>query len=367
MQQALVIGGTGPTGPHLVQGLKSRGYGVAIFHRGAHHCDVVPDVEHIHGDPHFPETIEAALGNRRFEIVVATYGRLRYVARHMKGKTDRLIAVGGVAVYRGYKEPSNLFPEGLLTPVSESDELVTKPDEARFPRLMVETEEALFASHPTATLFRYPYVYGPRQLIPREWCVIRRLLDGRRYILLPGGGLSIATHGYAENMAHAVLLAVDKPQISAGQIYNCGDDKYLTVRQVVEVIADEMRAGLEVVDVPNYVSVGARALMMRLDDNHWIMDLAKIKTELGYHDLVSPVEALRRTTRWYLDHPLDRDGEVEQRLADPFDYPAEDELFEIYAEAAKRAQRVKWSVRDESRPHAYAHPQAVTDRDHRGR
>ncbi len=35
-QTALVVGGTGPTGPYIVEGLLQRGYQVAILHRGEH-------------------------------------------------------------------------------------------------------------------------------------------------------------------------------------------------------------------------------------------------------------------------------------------------------------------------------------------
>lgn len=64
-KRALVVGGTGPSGPHIVNGLIARGYTVTLFHRGTHESDDIPDfVEHIHGDPHFIETIQEALGQR---------------------------------------------------------------------------------------------------------------------------------------------------------------------------------------------------------------------------------------------------------------------------------------------------------------
>ena len=51
--KALVIGGTGPTGPFVVDGLLKRGYDVTILHRGTHETDILPDAEHLHGDAHF--------------------------------------------------------------------------------------------------------------------------------------------------------------------------------------------------------------------------------------------------------------------------------------------------------------------------
>ena len=86
--RALVVGGTGPTGNFLVKGLLERKYDVAIFHRGTHESDEIPqEVEHIHGDPHFLESIEASLNRTFFDVVVATYGRIRLLVQAMRGKT----------------------------------------------------------------------------------------------------------------------------------------------------------------------------------------------------------------------------------------------------------------------------------------
>src|SRR5215213_7478400 len=105
MNNALVVGGTGPTGPHIVAGLLARGYETAVFHRGTHEVAELPDVEHIHADPHFPATIEQALANRSFDVVVATYGRIRHLAAAFAGRCRQFIAIGGVPVYQGYWVP----------------------------------------------------------------------------------------------------------------------------------------------------------------------------------------------------------------------------------------------------------------------
>ncbi len=121
MKRALVVGGTGPSGPFLVNGLRDRGYTVAIFHRGTHEIPEIPnDVEHIHGDPHFRETIDSALNRRDFDVVIATYGRIRILAEALTGRTGQFIAIGGVPAYRGYFNPSVNFPPGLPIPVPET-------------------------------------------------------------------------------------------------------------------------------------------------------------------------------------------------------------------------------------------------------
>ena len=46
--KALVIGGTGPSGPYIVNGLLDRGYEVTILHGGQHEVEFAQPVEHIH-------------------------------------------------------------------------------------------------------------------------------------------------------------------------------------------------------------------------------------------------------------------------------------------------------------------------------
>jgi nucleoside-diphosphate-sugar epimerase len=367
--RALVVGGTGPTGPFIVNGLVDRGYDVTIFHRGTHEVPEIPDdVEHIHGDPHFRETIDDAIGDRTYDLVVATYGRIRHVAEAFVAKTDRFVAVGGLATYRGFMKPRDLSPAGLPVPIAEDFQLVETEEEQRFSWLMVKTEEAVMAAHPTAAMFRYPYVYGPYQLVPREWSIIRRILDGRDRLVLPDAGLSLSTHGYAENLAQGVLLAVDQPEASAGQIYNCGDEMQLSLAQIVEVIAGSLGREIEIVNVPHVLAFPARAMLLGGGTRHRLLDLTKLKSELGYRDVVPTHDALARTTEWYVANQPERGGEIEERLGDPFDYRAEDELIDRFQAAV--AELAPLGKRDGSsfRPHPYAHPKEVgQQRDHRNR
>ena len=101
-----------------------------------------------------------------------------------------------------------------------------------------------------ATILRFPMIYGPRQVAPREWCIIRRILDGRRRIIVPDGGLKLERRGFVDNVAHAVLLAVDKGRESAGQIYNVGDETIWSLREWIEAIASYLNHECELVSMP---------------------------------------------------------------------------------------------------------------------
>ena len=106
-----------------------------------------------------------------------------------------------------------LFPNGLQVPLPEDAPQVETEDEFRFGYLARVSEDTIIKDHEAgyyvATHLRYPLIYGPRRLIPMEW----RVMDGRKYIVLPDGGLVLLSRGYSQNMAHAVLLAVDKPDV----------------------------------------------------------------------------------------------------------------------------------------------------------
>ncbi|MEM7253825.1 MAG: NAD-dependent epimerase/dehydratase family protein [Pseudomonadota bacterium] len=356
--KVLVIGGTGPTGPHIVNGLLDRGHDVSVLNRGAHDTGAIPaHVERIVGDPHFRETLADALVGRHYDIIVATYGRIRYVAEVVASHTHRLISVGGSPGYRGTRTPESLYPQGLQVPLPEDAPKVETEEEFRFGYLAKISEDAVLAHHArgdyVATHLRYPLVYGPRQLAPSEWWVIRRILDKRQHIVLPDGGLTVQTRGYSENMAHAVLLAVDHPDASGGKIYNCGDVLQFTMAQWVELIASTLGAALDIVSVPAAFAYPARDLMIRrTHSHHQLFDLHAIRSDLGYTDQTSPVDAMAKTVRWYLDNPVD---ESEQQRADlAAHYRTEDAMAAVCREAVAKLAEVEHVERDFSHP--YAHP-----------
>jgi len=331
--QALVIGGTGPTGPFIVKGLRERGYCVTILHTGRHETDEIPeDVEHIHTDPWDMEAFADATKGREFDLCMALYGRLRGIAEQMAGRCGRFVSVGGVPAYRGFMNPALLEPDGLFVPVRENAERVARESEDTKGYRIVQTEDAVLQHQPQATHFRYPVIYGPRQPMPREWCVVRRVLDGRRRIVLPEAGLTLCHCGYAENVAHALLLSVDRPEASAGRIYNCGDEEVLTLRQTVAVLAAALDHEFEMISMPYHLALPARPMVMAPFSNHRVLDLFQLRSDLGYQDRVRVCDALAQTARWLVENPPEPGGVEETILQDPFDYPAEDRLIDAWQE-----------------------------------
>ena len=341
MARALVIGGTGPTGPFVVGGLLERGYDVAILHSGRHEIpEIPPEVEHLHTDAFDRDAMAETLGAREFDVVIASYGRVREQARLFADRTGRFITIGGVPLYRGWMYATDSRPRGLPVPIAEDAPKVANEAELRKGYKILETEQAIFDAHPNATVFRFPVVYGARQALPREWCIVRRALDRRPFLLLGDGGLTLETSGYAENLAHAILLAVDQPAAAAGESFNCGDEQCFSVRQHAEMIARILDHEFEYVSIPGPLARTLYPYLTRDYTDHRVMDLSKLKQRLGYRDAVSPEEGLQRTVAWLLEHRPEPGGDVETILQDTFDYSAEDALYAHAREAYARMESV---------------------------
>jgi nucleoside-diphosphate-sugar epimerase len=352
--KALVIGGTGPTGPLVVEGLLRRGYEVTLLHRGKHEVEFLEPVEHLHGDPHFIEPLKEALGARTFDLVIGMYGRLRYVAEAVKKRTPRFIAIGGMP-YRVFVEGEK-SRDGVPLFIGEDAPLFRDEKKNKFTYLMTLSEEIVMDAHRegyyAATILRFPMIYGPRQVAPREWCILRRILDGRKHLIIPDGGLKLERRGYAENVAHAVLLAVDKPKESEGEIFNVGDETIWSLRTWVELITYLLNHKLKLISMPFAIARPSRPYAGR--SFHWVPDIEKIKIQLGYRDIVPPQEGLKRTIQWILENRPKPGGEIERGLGDSFDYEAEDRLIRYYEE---NMSRIRESVSGSYRfRHAYEHP-----------
>lgn len=354
--KALVIGGTGPSGPYIVNGLLARRHDVTILHGGQHEVEFAQPVEHIHTDPHFAETLAPALEGRSFDIVIATYGRMRIIADLLKGKTGRFIGAGGAGIYARFDDP-RWGPLGPPTMVAEDGPRCDDPSGPKFNYLMWVTEETVMRAHREghyiATYVRYPSIYGAHAPANPDWSIVRRILDGRRRLIVPANGV-LKRRGSARNVAHALLLAVDKPAESGGQIYNVRDEHQYTQRQYVDFIAHHLKHDCEIVEVPP--TLAQKVYKGSASRPRWMVeyDIGKIRSELGYRDLITPAQALADAVDWLVANRPEPGGEIERQLGDPFAYAAEDAMLEAYKAGHDAANAVEFP--EMQLGHMYRHP-----------
>lgn len=317
--KVLVVGGTGPTGPAIVDRFLASGAAVTIYHSGTHEAEFNGPVTHLHGDPREPADIHDKVGAASWDIAVLTSGRLRALATELSGKARRVVGITGQPVYSGTMVPT---PGGRLPlPIPEHAE--RQRDATNYTGKVAEGEDQLFEQHQRgdfeAVIVRYPGVYGPRGPLSHEWAVVKRVLDRRPAMVLPHDGLTYFQRGYAENLGHLVFLAATVPA-AAGEAFNAGDERVMSGRAVAEAIADELGHPLQFVGIPAPACRGFYPLAQK---SSLILDMTKARTLLGYRDVLDAEPATRLTARWLAEHqPVD----ISPAFGGSFDYAAEDRL-----------------------------------------
>jgi nucleoside-diphosphate-sugar epimerase len=306
----LVIGGTRFTGPFVVRGLVERGHDVTVFHRGDHEpADLPPAVRHIHGDRRDQTALRSLPEDVRPDVVIDMVTFTRQDAQSLvstfRGVARRVIVPSSQDVYRAYGRlhrtepgPPDPVPLDEDSPLREKLSIHCEKYEKR----SVE-EVVMFQRDLPGTILRLPAIYGPGDY--RLYEVARRMLDRRPAIVLESSYAAWRwTHGYVENVAHAIALAAIDDR-AAERIYNVGEPGE------PPTIAERMRhlakaAGWD----GRIIALPAGDLPKRLAEpldwsQPWITDSTRIRRELGYGEIVPYGVGLRRTIDWHREHPND--------------------------------------------------------------
>lgn len=339
--RVLLIGGTGFIGPSVVRLLCQAGHSVTLFHRGQTEIAETAGIPRLHGDREcladFRDEFARFAPEVVLDMVPFTEAHARAVMATFRGVARRVVALSSGDVYRAYgilrgtedgplelvplaeTAPlrARLFQERGPTPREPADPLRWLDD---YEKILVERAVLGDPSLP-GTVLRLPKVYGPGDPHGRLWPYLKRMEDGRPYILLAD---TLArwrwTRGYVEDVAQAIVRAV-LDERSAGRIYNVGEPDALTEADWVRAVGDAAGWSGRVVTVPAErlpAGLGRQQMLSLNYAQHLVTDTGRIRAELGYREAIPRSEALRRAVAWQRRHPPAR--------FDPtaFDYAAED-------------------------------------------
>lgn len=314
----LVIGGTRFIGPYVVRRLADAGHSVTIFNRGQTEADLPHDVRRIHGDRRdlssFSARFKAAAPDVVLDMIPFTEEEARALVQVFKGVARRVVAVSSADVYRAYARLLRL-EAGEPDPVPLSEDAPLReslypyrahaegPQDFKYHYDKMLVERVVMSDEELpGTILRLPAVYGPGDTQHRLFGYLKRMDDGRPFILLEEGQARWRwTRGYVEVVADAIALAVTNER-AANRIYNVGERLALTEADWVRSIG--LAAGWkgEVVFVPK--DFLPEHLWTTADyEHHLSTDTGRIRAELGYNERVSRREALRRTIAWERANP----------------------------------------------------------------
>jgi hypothetical protein len=123
------------------------------------------------------------------------------ISVYISGRVGRMVAVGGIPVYRGWFSPGRNSPRGYPIPKRHSFPHATVPEDGDHSFRVARAESEFFDRVAdgafSGCIMRYPLIYGPRQIVPLEWSIVRRVMDSRRVFVMPDSGLALFSRGQA--------------------------------------------------------------------------------------------------------------------------------------------------------------------------
>ena len=338
--RVMIIGGTKFMGPFVIKRLKTMGHSVTAFHRGQSELASSLGAEELLGDRNDFSTLKQAIDTCNpdiiLDLVLFTVDQAQGLQVAAQETAQRIVAVSGIDVYQAYGRLHRAMPSLVQkSSITEESDLLRAdmPLVASGPRMhpwpgaqrdMIRAEDALMAmpSLP-GTVLRLPVVYGVGDFLHRLHGDVRRMDDRRPVIIVQEDMAEWRwSRGYVENMAEAIALAVDNDH-AAGRVYNVADNDALSTVEWVEAIGRAAGWQGKVITVPRE-SLPDEMRSHVDPEQHLVVDTSRIRTELGYQDVVSIDEAVARSVAWERANP------PEEIDATGFDYTAEDVLLETF-------------------------------------
>ena len=350
----LLVGGNGFIGSPLMQELRDSGHEVALFHRhvdaGSAGADVARiqvvrnEVVQIQGDRNrlsdYRNQFQRFSPDVIVDLILSSGEQARQLMKTVREVTPRVIAISSMDVYRAWGvlhgvEPGPLDPlpltedaplrtvRRLYAPetVKMMQSIFTWVDEG-YDKIAVE-EAILNDPVISGTVLRLPMVYGPGDPLHRFFPLLKRCADGRSAILLPDDFAAWrGPRGYVENVAHAIALAATSDR-AAGRVYNICDEPTLPELDWQARIAKQQKIAKQMNWPVRFVVLPRERTPKHLllpgnAAQHVVATSERIRTELGYKELVEIEEAIQRTAAWERRNPPSTIN-LQQ-----FDYAAED-------------------------------------------
>lgn len=246
--KVLVIGGTLFIGRALVSALVKAGHEVTILHRKAGH-DLGKRVREIVGDRNDPESLKAAIGQNKYEIVFdnvydwqrgTTAAQVEATAKACGDRLSRYLFMSSVAAYG---DGLNHHEGDALAPDNHQDPYV---------RNKAMSERVLFRMHqrngfPVVTL-RPPFIYGPGNPYYREAFFWDRMRDNRP-VILPGDGRRLMQFVYVADLVDACVQAMSEPH-AVGNAFNVANSRPITQLELIQALGDTAGKVPELVRIP---------------------------------------------------------------------------------------------------------------------
>ena len=246
----------------------------------------------------------------------------------LQGNIGSFVVMSSISVYcdeqgRTLDEASATSFPIMPVPIPETHP-TTKPGPETYSTRKVALEQRLLANAtvPT-TILRPGAIYGPGALNPREWWLVKRILDGRQKIPLAENGESRFTSTSAGNLAAITLSALVHP---GTRILNAVDPETPTVYERCMAIARHMGAKCD------FVRLGPQPADSDVGRTPWSVRAPFVADDtaargIGYVPVETYDQGIVPMIKWLLETQARADWReyfTDIAKYNPFDYATED-------------------------------------------
>ena len=314
--RALVTGGAGFIGSHLVDALVDRGADVVVLDdlSAGRPENINPAADLVEGDIADKQTVDAAINGCDVAFHLAARRAVLQSIEYPL-ETDRVNVTGTLTLLMAARESgirrvvfgasSSVYGGGAPLPTPESAAAhprspyaVTKYAGEQYCRVFTE----LYGLETIA--LRYFNVYGPRQRPDSRYAaVIPLFLDAMATGRSPevhGDGQQSRHFTFVADAVHANVHAAEAGAHCSGHVYNVAGQRAHTLLEVLDVLGDVLGVRAE----PTHTAPRAG------DIRHSLADLTAARHELGYEPMVGLADGLRLTVASFLSGTGDRREEA---------------------------------------------------------
>jgi nucleoside-diphosphate-sugar epimerase len=313
--RAVVTGGWGFVGSHLVERLLARGDDVTVFDAGPApaYLGFASECRQVEGDIRDQAALASAIGTGVDVVyhLAAVVGVDNYLARpldvidiNFTGTRNVLEAATRAGAKVVLASTSEIFGKNPAVPWPEDGDRVlgsTTADRWTYSSAKALAEHLTLAfvrQHQTeATIVRYFNAYGPRQraayVVSRS---VHRALNGRPIVVYDRGNQT-RSFTFIADAIEGTVLAADSPA-AVGEVFNIGSMVETTIGDVVDLIIKLTGAG-QVVEVDTRERLGSSYE----DLSRRVPDSTKAQAVLGWTCRTQLEEGLRATIDWARGSP----------------------------------------------------------------
>ena len=330
--KALVTGGAGFTGVHLVRALVDRGDEVTVLDISAGDpVDTAPlkarGVKFILGSVADKEPLEKAVAGQEVIFHLASAFRDIHQGAPLFHKvdvegTEQLLEVARRAGARRVVHCSTQGVHGSLpagqVPGNEESPLAPIDYYCEAKVAAEAVADKFIAEGMDIVNVRPTSIYGPGDT--HGWLKLFRMCKQGRFLML-GSGKVFNHPVYVGNLVQGFLLAADVPE-ARGRTYLVGDSEYVSLNELVRLIGKVLGTQVKLYRFPWYKPVHALAYLMEVASKPfnyepplfrrrltWFStnrgwDISRARTELGFEPQVDLEKGLTLTKQWYQERGL---------------------------------------------------------------